>query len=54
MALFVLPLGFWWQWFTNVWPAAEFEAKLCAFQARAADLIILLRRIERFVAMAAS
>src|SRR5262245_29718854 len=53
VALFVFPFGFWWQWFTNVWPAAEFEAEFCGGEALATGGLLLLRQILCSVAKAA-
>jgi hypothetical protein len=39
----VLPFGFWWQWFADVWPATELEAQFCGGEALTADLIVASR-----------
>jgi len=54
IAFAVLPFGFCWQWFTNVWPAAEFEAEFAGGEAFAGGGILLLRQVPRSVAKAAS
>jgi len=53
VALFVLPFGFRWKWFANIWPAAEFEAEFAGGEAFAGGGILLLRQIVRSVAEAA-
>ena len=53
VALFVFPLGFWWKWLANVWPATELEAEFCGGEAFAGGGIFLLRQILRLVAKAA-
>jgi hypothetical protein len=40
-------------WLANIWEAAELEAELCGGEASTADLIAFLRRVDRFVTMAA-
>jgi hypothetical protein len=49
----MLPFGLWWQWFGDVWEAAELEAELRGLQALAGDAVLLLRGIARPMAMSA-
>jgi hypothetical protein len=52
VASFVLPFGFWWQWFANVWQATEFEAQFAGGEASTSGGVLLLRQILRSVAVA--
>ena len=49
----VLPFGFWWQGFADVWPAAKLETEFCDSEALATGGLLFLRQILRSVAIAA-